>query len=84
MAILETMYYGSKVVAWKAPGPGFIVEDGISGCLADSDEGILTAITEKTIAPEASQRRILDNFTWHKTAEKLLSIAESEQGVNYA
>lgn len=78
MAILEAMYYGCKVVAWKAPGPSFIIEDGISGCLADSDEGILTAITEKSIMPEASQRRILDNFTWDKTAQKLLSIAESK------
>lgn len=78
MAILEAMYYGCKVVAWKAPGPSFIIEDGISGCLADNDEGILTAITGKSIMPEASQRRISDNFTWDKTAQKLLSIAESK------
>lgn len=29
MAILEAMYYGCKVVAWHAPGPDFIIEDGV-------------------------------------------------------
>lgn len=77
MAILEAMYYGCKVVAWEAPGPSFIIENGVSGCLADSDEGILKAIAEDTILPEAAHRRILDHFTWDRTAEKLLSIAES-------
>lgn len=77
MAILEAMYYGCKVVAWEAPGPSFIIENGVSGCLADSEEGILKAIAEDTILPEAAHRRILDHFTWDRTAEKLLSIAES-------
>lgn len=76
MAILEAMYYGCKVVAWKAPGPSFIIEDGVSGFLADSDAGILEAITERTILPEAAQERIINHFTWDKTAEKMLSLAE--------
>lgn len=76
MAILEAMYYGCKVVAWKAPGPSYIIEDGVSGCLEDSDDGILEAIAEKTIAPEAAHERIINHFTWDKTAEKVLSLAE--------
>jgi len=78
MAILEAMYYGCKVVAWKAPGPSFIIEDGVSGCLADSDEGIMKAIKDKIIIPEAAHQRILTHFTWDRTAEIILSIAESK------
>lgn len=76
MAILEAMYYGCKVVAWKAPGPSFIIEDGISGCLADSDAGILEAITEKTIVADVAHERIINHFTWEKTAEKIVGLAE--------
>lgn len=76
MAILEAMYYGCKVVAWEAPGPSFIIEDGVSGFLADSDDGILEAIAEKSIIPEAAHERIMNHFTWDKTAEKILSLAE--------
>lgn len=75
MAILEAMYYGCKVVAWEAPGPGFIIENGISGCLADSDEGILQAIFEKNINPDCAKQRILSCFTWENTAKKILKIA---------
>lgn len=75
MAILEAMYYGCKVVAWEAPGPGFIIEDGISGCLADSDEGILQAIFEKNIDPNCAKQRVLSCFTWENTAKKILKIA---------
>lgn len=78
MAILEAMFYGCKVVAWKAPGPDFIIEDGVSGCLADSDEGILKAITECTIRPEAAHERIRKHFTWDSTAKKFLALAESK------
>ena len=77
MAILEAMYYGCKVVAWKAPGPSFIIEDGVSGFLADSDIGILEAIAEKTILPEAAHERIINHFTWDKTAATILSIARN-------
>ena len=76
MAILEAMYYGCKVAAWEAPGPSFIIEDGISGCLADSEDGILEAITEKSIVPEAAHERIINHFIWERTAEKILSLAE--------
>lgn len=38
MAILEAMYYGCKVVAWDAPGPNLIIENGKSGWLVrDAD-----------------------------------------------
>ncbi len=78
MAILEAMYYGCKVVAWEAPGPSFIIEDGISGCLADSDEAVITAITEEDIHPESAHQRILSHFTWDSTAKVILSVAQSK------
>jgi len=79
MAILEAMYYGCKVVAWQAPGPSFIIEDGISGCLADSDDEILNGICERSIQPQDASQRILNHFTWENTAKKIISIIESDR-----
>lgn len=80
MAILEAMYYGCKVVAWKAPGPSFIIEDGVSGCLADSDEEIKNAILDRSIVPEAAHTRIVNSFTWECTAREILRIASNNEG----
>mgnify|MGYP000747887421 CR=1 FL=1 len=44
MAILEAMYYGCKVVAWEAPGPNLIIENGKSGFLVHSNSGVLNCI----------------------------------------
>lgn len=68
MAILEAMYYGCKVVAAKAPGPDFIINNGIDGCIVKSDDEIIDAVINKNIDPAVSQKRILDAFTWDKTA----------------
>ena len=77
-SIMDNFYNSNcaaSVVAWEAPGPGFIIEDGISGCLADSDEGILQAIFEKNIDPNCAKQRVLSCFTWENTAKKFLRIA---------
>ncbi|MFQ9521534.1 MAG: glycosyltransferase, partial [Turicibacter sp.] len=49
MAILEAMYYGCKVVAWHAPGPNLIIENGISGYLVSSEEEMIQMISKKDI-----------------------------------
>lgn len=70
MAILEAMYYGCKVVAWEAPGPSFIIEDGISGYLVDSNEQIVQRLLEENInLANAAHEAIINQFTWDKTAE---------------
>ncbi len=73
MAILEAMYYGCKVAAWVAPGPNYIIENGVSGCLCESDDELMDAILHRSIDPEKSQERILHSFTWQTTGEVVKS-----------
>lgn len=75
MAILEAMYYGCKVVAWEAPGPSYIIENGVSGWLVRSNAEAVEKILDAADLSEASERRILTSFTWQSSAEKILSIS---------
>lgn len=74
MAILEAMYYGCKVVAMHAPGPDFIIEDGVSGCLADDEKNMIGCIKQKYLDPLQIHKRIIENFTWQNTAETIYKI----------
>lgn len=74
MAILEAMYYGCKVVAWKAPGPELIIEDSVSGYLVDSNATVVNQIMETQYSPEKGKQRVLDCFTWENMARKLVSL----------
>ncbi len=76
MAILEAMYYGCKVVAWKAPGPDFIIEDGVSGFLADSDGAAIDLILNGKIDSGAAHKRVMDSFTWDIAANIIFTQAE--------
>ncbi len=68
MVILEAMYYGCKVIALRAPGPDFIIENNISGVLCSNDNEIINAITSGSDFSAASHNRILEKFTWENTA----------------
>lgn len=46
MAILEAMYYESTVIALDAPGPSFIIENGVSGYVCDTDDMLFKRILE--------------------------------------
>ena len=74
MAILEAMYYGCKVVAWKAPGPNFIIEDGVSGILAESNEAVAEGVFSKKIRKDDAQKRVLECFTWTIMAKKIVEM----------
>ncbi len=74
MAILEAMYYGCKVVAMHAPGPDYIIESSVSGYLTSTNQEMITAIQEPDLCAENAKKRILENFTWGYTAEKIVSI----------
>lgn len=77
MAILEAMYYGCKVVAWHAPGPNLIIENGISGYLVSSEEEMIQMISKKDIdITVAAHKRIKENFTWMSTAKRILKNIE--------
>ncbi len=68
MAILEAMYYGCKVVAWKAPGPNLIIKDKITGNLVNSEEEAIEAIFDEHEVGEAAHERIVKEFTWNTMA----------------
>lgn len=74
MAILEAMYYGCKVVAWKAPGPNLIIENGKSGWLADSNQEVVQCIENKIEMSSAAHTRIVSNFMWDNTAKKMAGL----------
>ncbi|MCD8131036.1 MAG: glycosyltransferase [Lachnospiraceae bacterium] len=71
MAILEAMYYGCKVVAWNAPGPDFIIEDGVSGYLVDSENAVIENCRTQVDVSENAHKRIVEKFTWKSTAESM-------------
>ena len=70
------MYYGCKVVAWKAPGPDFIIENGVSGFLVDSDEATADAVLNEELDSSAAHTRVTDCFTWNIAANIIVTLAE--------
>lgn len=71
MAILEAMYYGCKIVAWKAPGPELIIENGNSGWLVQSDEEVIECIQDNKNTTDNAHDRVLSRFTWEYTARNI-------------
>lgn len=71
MAILEAMYYGCKVVAWEAPGPNLIIENGVSGYLVNSNEMLIKKIMFAEFKPKNSKERIVSSFTWTNIAKSI-------------
>lgn len=71
MAILEAMYYGCKVVAWKAPGPNLIIQNGKSGWLSESNEEIIENILDTTNVTIEAHQRVLCEFSWESSAKKM-------------
>ena len=76
MALLEAMYYGCKVVAYYAPGPNLIIENGKSGWLVQEDEEIIDKIMDETDISKEAHRRVIDEFTWENGAKKIYGIIE--------
>jgi 1,2-diacylglycerol 3-alpha-glucosyltransferase len=82
MAILEAMYYENEVIALKAPGPEYIIENGKSGYICSNEEEladrILHADKEK-IGLQAKQR-VLGKFVWDKSVDEILKVIEKYKG----
>ena len=74
MAILEAMFYGCKVVAWKAPGPNLIIEDDVSGYLVNDDGEAIDRILNGKDVDDKAHRRVAEHFTWDATASVLYSV----------
>lgn len=70
MSILEAMYQGCTVVVRHAPGPDFIIENGCSGYLVDSDEEMLQVILQgQCLDGRKVRERVEKNFLWDTSAE---------------
>lgn len=83
MAILEAMYYGCRVVAWEAPGPNMIIENGVSGWIVSNDEQVIEKIVNGEDVSVAAHERIVNKFTWESTAGQMYRII-SEGGVKHS
>lgn len=77
MAVLEAMYYECKVIAFKAPGPGMIIEDGRSGKLVETEDEIINILEDGNNYFANSQERVLRCFLWDSIAKNMMKMIES-------
>lgn len=67
MSILEAMYYQCPVVAVRASGPEYIMEDGVGGYLCDDMEEIYFRISQvltNNIVFKNTRQKVEQNFYW--------------------
>ena len=65
----------------RAPGPELIIEDGVSGILADRDEALPGAVCRAADDPEMghlAQKRINEHLLWVNSAETALDLLNRE------
>lgn len=77
MSILEAMYQRCIVIARHAPGPDFIIEDGISGFLFYTVKDAVFCIqNEKNVVQisNAARMRVEDHFTWQNSACRIMKL----------
>lgn len=80
MSILEAMYYECKVVAWKAPGPNLIVEEGLSGYLIENDaDAVQKIINYNEKVGLYAHERVMSCFTWMNTATIIKNLVEESE-----
>ena len=71
MSILEAMYQDCTVLACHAPGPDFIIDDGVSGFLTEDTDAMAELVRgDVRLAPGAARSRILEQFVWTNTARQ--------------
>ena len=82
MSILESMYCGCPVVAKKAPGPEFIIDNGKTGyVIEDYDKSIWhkkinDIVSNRDRFSSRSKRRIENNFLWSSICNKYEELFE--------
>lgn len=69
MSILEAMNQGCTVVAVNAPGPEYIIEDGVSGYIVENYNEMKNILENSQLCSEESKQRILTNFQWENTCD---------------
>jgi 1,2-diacylglycerol 3-alpha-glucosyltransferase len=78
MAILEAMYYENEVIALKAPGPEYIIENGKSGYICENIDELTNKIlkADKELIGFQAKQRVLDKFVWEKSAGEIMKVIE--------
>ena len=75
MTIMEAMYYGCKVIAWRAPGPDWIIEDRRTGYLVSDRDELLERIAEGKDLTLNARAKVREKLTWDHTAQAIMQIA---------
>ncbi|HEC13365.1 MAG TPA: glycosyltransferase family 1 protein [Acidiferrobacteraceae bacterium] len=89
LAPIEAAACGLVCVATQNGGPSEIFEDG-SGVLVDPYEpsdiarGLVEALANAPLLAEKGRRRVIETYTWTKTAEGYLSIIATGAGAVHA
>lgn len=80
MAMLESMYYGTPVVARDAPGPREFLKDGANGYICYSDDldewvnKINKALLHDARIIAKAKKKVTEEFLWDSTASKFLEV----------
>jgi glycosyltransferase involved in cell wall biosynthesis len=83
LAVVEEMACGKAVVAFRADSLPEIIDDGVDGLLVspDSTDDLARAVSDMIGTPEyarrignAARRKVLEKFTWARTASRLEQI----------
>lgn len=78
MVLLEAMYYECNVIAWEAPGPNYIIENGISGHLISRDDELISGMKKEYLKiGKNAHKRVIEQLTWHRTASLVVDLIES-------
>lgn len=80
MSILEAMYQECVVIAKEAPGPSFIIENGISGYIVNHLEDMATLVNN--LPPEIGRNayeRIISKFNWNVAAVEICNIKKVQE-----
>lgn len=82
MSILEAMYQKCTVVAIDAPGPNFIIEDGISGYINKGINDMVCCLKECKETGSEAYNRVCSSFTWDVSANFIIEFLNGK-GVIY-
>lgn len=80
MSILEAMYQECVVIAKEAPGPSFIIENGVSGFIVNNSEDManLVSYLPSEIGRNA-HNRIISKFNWNVAAADIYNIRKVKE-----
>lgn len=77
MAIMESVYYETPVVAITSPGPSVTLKGMKGHCLCSDDSQVEARLTEDYPSPEDladSSRKMIESFSWNKCADTFIDI----------